>query len=206
MQQTINFAALVLSFVAVEDAASEYAGKLTQFGNSTAQVFVPGMKYADYTSARDSWKKAYAEAKKASDAACDTAFSRAVAKMNEFLSAKGAETFTAPASDDKKTQANKKSKAKADDAKAKALGAVGITANMTSAEASAALAKAKKVDPETKAVALAFIRDAEITEAKAKAKEAREAKAEMIKAIAQYLKDAPLAKVQEEAKRLGVMK
>lgn len=207
MQQAINYAALVLSFVAVEDAASEYAGKLTTFANATAMVFVPGMKYADYTSARDAWKKAYAEAKKASEDACDKAFSRAIAKMNDFLSAKGAVTFTAPASDVAKTKANKASKAKADDAKVKALGAVGITANMTSAEANLALTKAKKnVDEDTRAAALAFIGEQAKKERAAAKKGEREAVREGAKALYEFWKAQPLKEVNAELKRRSIAK
>lgn len=202
-----NYAALVLSFINVETAESDFVGKLTTFSNQLAQVFVPGMKYADYTAASKSWRDAYTEAKKCSETAAQAAFERAIARMNKFLESTGAENvFKAPKSDnDKAVKSAAKREAEKKEAQSR-LGQIGILSDSSSAEASVALAKAKKVDDATRAEALAFIAAKSKEELKAKAKKVDDERKELAKAVYDYLKAAPFEKVQEEAKRLGLVK
>lgn len=207
--QVTNYAALVLSFISVETAESDFVGKTTVFANQLAQVFIPGMKYADYTVASKSWREAYAENKKCSEAAAQAAFERAIARMNKFLESTGAENvFKTPKADNEKAvKTAAKREAEKKEAQSR-LGQIGITADMSSAEASAALAKAKakKISDETCAAALAFIAGKAKEETKEKAKKKDDERKALAKKVHEYLKNAPYEKVVEEAKRLGLVK
>lgn len=95
MEQQYTIRNTVESFKTYEQSAVELGQRLQAFAVSMAHIFPIGMQYAEFTVARTEFKTAYSGK---SDDANDKAFSRAVAKMNEYLASTGAETFTMPVS------------------------------------------------------------------------------------------------------------
>lgn len=163
----------VANFRAFETA--EHAVEMAEqvFAISMAKAFPLEISYADYTVARTEWKTAYAGP---SDTANDTAFSRALTKMNKYLTRTDAAIFLIP-------------KSPSDTAKTKQAGREAEKAKVSTAAALPAATLAKKA----LAGDVVAVKALEV-QAKAKAKAAKEKANELTKATIAKVKSAnPLA-------------
>lgn len=163
----------VVNFRAFESA--EHAVEMAEqvFAISMAKAFPLEISYADYTVARTEWKTAYAGP---SDAANDTAFSRALTKMNKYLTRTDAAVFLIP-------------KSPRDTAKTKQAGREAEKAKVSTAAALPAATLAKQA----LAGDVVAVKALEV-QAKAKAKAAKEKANELTKATIAKVKSAnPLA-------------
>lgn len=99
----------VSSFINAEKAADDAAQADQKFSVKMAEVFAPDMTFEQYKLARDAWKAGYANAKGLTNPnSIDSAFSRALDRMNSYLRRTDCETFNIPSATSKQAVSNKK--------------------------------------------------------------------------------------------------